>query len=193
MHNMEEDSFFGTCLMQDGRYVTLSWQHLDKALKKVLEYDYVISPTIEKLLQDLYNAAMADVLALEEQIEISECTYQQMKANATLARQAKRAARNSTSEAHVPTIARMTIYGTQDEITSDKDHSHLQLAAKLEVGKVVATRQQSRQSRRNILSLTKRRPLNNVDNKASHAEHKDIHSEDFFYGGECQSQHAGGC
>ena len=92
MHNMEEDSFFGTCLMQDGRYVTLSWQDLNKAFKKVLEYDYVISPTIEKLCQDLYNAAMVDVLALEHQIEISQCAYQQAKANATLARQAKRAA-----------------------------------------------------------------------------------------------------
>ncbi len=196
MHNMEEDSFFGTCLMQDGRYVTLSWQDLDKAFKKVLEYEYVISPTKEKLCQDLYNAAM-DVLALEHQIEISQCAYQQAKANATLARQAKRAARNSTSKAPVPTtvlpmkrgrdvIPQITILGTQedsgilemefktpigvDKISSDKDDSHLPLAAGQVVEKAQAPRQQSRQSGRKILSLTKRRSLINVENKASFEE-----------------------
>ena len=197
MHNMEEDSFLGTCLMQDGRYVTLSWQDLDKAFKKVLEYEYVISPTKEKILQDLYNAAMADVLALEHQIEISQCAYLQAKANATLARQANRAARNSTSKAPVPTtvlpkkrgrevIPQITILGTQDdsgilemdfktpigvdEISSDKNNSHLPFAGGEVVEKAQGPRQQSRQSGRKILSLTKRRSLINVLNKTSFEE-----------------------
>ncbi len=197
MHNMEEDCLFGTFLMQDRRYVTLSWQHLDKAFRKVLEYDYVISPTMEKQLQDLYNAAMADVFALEHQIEISQCAYKQMQADATLAREAKRAARNSTSKANVPTTAptmkrvtkgrpKITIFGTQEdcgeldmvathpilekEIASDNANFPPPLAMQEEVGKVQAPRQQSRQSGRKILSLTKRRSLINVANNEFESE-----------------------
>ena len=169
MHNMEEDCLFGTCLMQNRRYVTLSWQHLDKAFRKVLEYDYVISPAMEKQLQDLYNDAMADVIALEHQIEISQCAYKQMQADATLAREAKRAARNSTSKANVPTTAptmkrvtkerpKITIFGTQEdcakldmaathpihekEIASDNADFPPPLATQEEVVKVQAPRQQ---------------------------------------------------
>ncbi len=163
MHNMEEDSFFGTCLMQDGRYVTLSWQHIHKALKKVLEDDYVISPTKEKMLQDLYNNAMADVLALEKQIEISQCAYQLLKANATVARKAKREGRTSTV-----VIPQMTILGTQED-SGDNDESNVPLAAKVVGGTVVAPKAKTRASGRKILSLTKRRSMKSVDNKASRA------------------------
>jgi hypothetical protein len=90
VHNMEEDSFSGTCFMHDGRFVTLSWQEINKAFKKVKEDAYVISSKNEKLLRDLFDAVMTDVLTLENNIEASECAYQQQKEAAREAREAKR-------------------------------------------------------------------------------------------------------
>ena len=90
VHNMEEDSFLGTCFMQDGRYVTLSWQEINKAFKKVKEDAYVISSKNEELLRDLYDAVMMDVLTLEKNIEFSECAYHQQKEAAREARDARR-------------------------------------------------------------------------------------------------------
>ena len=90
VHNMEEDSFLGTCFMQDGRYVTLSWQEINKAFKKVKEDAYVISSKNEELLRDLYDAVMMDVLTLEKNIELSECAYHQQKEAAREARDARR-------------------------------------------------------------------------------------------------------
>ena len=90
VHNMEEDSFLGTCFMQDGRYVTLSWQEINKAFKKVKEDAYVISSNNEKVLRDLYDAVMTDVLTLENNIEASECAYHQQKEAAREARDARR-------------------------------------------------------------------------------------------------------
>ena len=199
MHNMEEDSFMGTCLMQDGRYVTLSWQQLDKAFKKVMEYDYVIPPALKILLQDLYNNAMADVLALEDQIEISECTYQQMMATASHERDAKRAARKSSKNVRPATFVLGTpddsgMFGTEgtypkggQDISSDNDHALLQKAAILEDVKVVDPREPSRKSRRNILSLTKKQPLYNVDNEVEDAKRvpkKDVSEHEGFDAGE---------
>ena len=185
MHNMEEDSFMGTCLMQDGRYVTLSWQQLDKAFRKVMEYDYVIPPALKILLQDLYNNAMADVLALEDQIEISECTYQQMMATASHERDAKRAARKSTKNVRPATFVLGTpddcgMFGTEgthpkggQDISSDNDHALLQKAAILEDVKVVDPRQPSRKSRRNILSLTKKPDETNEDEPGTKKDGKE--------------------
>jgi hypothetical protein len=72
---MEEDSIIGTCLMLDGRYETFSWEQLHKAFKRVLEENYVIDSLSEKQWPDLYNAAMADVLTLGKNIELSQCAY----------------------------------------------------------------------------------------------------------------------
>ena len=77
VHNMEEDSFSGTCFMLDGRFVTISWQDLNKAFKKVKEEAYVISFITEKLLRDLYDKVMVDVVTLEMNIEASRSAYNQ--------------------------------------------------------------------------------------------------------------------
>ena len=79
VRNMEEDSFTGTCFMKDGRFVTLPWQEINKAFKKVKEDAYVISSKNEQELRDLYDVVMTDVLTLEKNIEFSECAYFQQK------------------------------------------------------------------------------------------------------------------
>jgi hypothetical protein len=83
-------------------------------------------------------------------------------------------------------IPQITILGTQDdsgilemdfktpigvdEISSDKNNSHLPFAGGEVVEKAQGPRQQSRQSGRKILSLTKRRSLINLLNKTSFEE-----------------------
>ena len=90
VHNMEDDSYKGTCFMHDGRYVTLSWQELNKAFKKVKENDYLISGINEQLLRESYEVVMTDVIALEKSIEASEYAYEQHNTTARLARDARR-------------------------------------------------------------------------------------------------------
>jgi hypothetical protein len=72
MHNMEEDSHLGTCVMMDGR---LSWDKLGLAFKRVKEDKYVMFNSMRKQCRQIYLAAIADVTAVELQIPKSEREY----------------------------------------------------------------------------------------------------------------------
>ncbi len=95
-HNLEEDSEIGTCLMEDGRYETLGWNDLDKSFRRILEIDNVLNNVDEKLLRDLFNEEMMDVLSMEEKIETSQILYRQQNTAAIEARLAKQAERSKT-------------------------------------------------------------------------------------------------
>jgi hypothetical protein len=88
-HNLEEDSEIGTCLMEDGRYETLDWNDLDKSFRRILEIDYVPNSVDEKLLRDLFDEAMVDVLAMEDKIETSQSLYRQQETATNEVRAAK--------------------------------------------------------------------------------------------------------
>jgi hypothetical protein len=75
MHNMEEDSHVGTCLMMDGRYATLSWDKLLLAFKRVKEEAYVMTKAQMTLCEELHKAAIVDKPSLELRIAKSEKRY----------------------------------------------------------------------------------------------------------------------
>ncbi len=69
LHNMTEKSYYGTCLMNDGRLVTMSWDKLHQAFKRIKEWDSVIPARKQKELREMYLAACEDTTALELRIE----------------------------------------------------------------------------------------------------------------------------
>ena len=44
LHNMTETMSNATCLMKDGRDVTLSWDKLHQSFKRIKEWEYIIPP-----------------------------------------------------------------------------------------------------------------------------------------------------
>ncbi len=112
VHNMEAESFSGTCFMRDGRFVTLTWQEINKAFKKVKD-TYVISRDNEKLLRDSYDTVMADVISLENNIEASQFAFHQQIEAAREAREARRLGKHiSTVEGVVTTGEEQTSLNT---------------------------------------------------------------------------------
>ncbi len=75
LHNMTEEAYYGTCLMTDGRDVTLSWDHLHQAFKRIKEDSYIILRPKEKLLREIFIGAMADTTALELRIARCQSEY----------------------------------------------------------------------------------------------------------------------
>ena len=107
VHNMEAESFSGTCFMRDGRFVTLTWQEINKAFKKVKEDTYVISRDNEKLLRDSYDTVMADVISLENNIEASQLAFHQQIEAAREVREARRLGK------HISTVEGVVIAGKE--------------------------------------------------------------------------------
>ncbi len=75
LHNMTETMSYGTCLMNDGRDVTLSWDKLHQSFKRIKESNYIMPPEKEKECRDMYVAVCADTEALAIRIEISVKEY----------------------------------------------------------------------------------------------------------------------
>ena len=96
MHNMEENSVTGICLMTDGRYVVLPLDRIHVAFKKVLEAEYVMSAYDEEECHALYNAATKDTTALELRLAKCLSDYNDSVRDAYLARSAKLAAGRAT-------------------------------------------------------------------------------------------------
>ncbi len=88
MHNMQEDSHLGTCLMMDGRYATLSWDKLLLAFKRVKEEAYVMTKAQMTQCEELYRATILDRPALELRIAKCEKDYKIPLATARMGRQA---------------------------------------------------------------------------------------------------------
>ena len=92
LHNLTEESYFGTCLMTDGGYLTLSWDLLHQSFKRITEWELRLTPPKQKELRDLYIKAIADTTALELRITQSQSEYNQGIERVRIAREAKREA-----------------------------------------------------------------------------------------------------
>ena len=92
LHNMTEASYYGTCLMSDGRYITISWDKLHQAFKRIKEWDSIIPPKKEKELRAVYIGACADTTALDLRVEQSQAEYKDGIERVRLKREAARAA-----------------------------------------------------------------------------------------------------
>jgi hypothetical protein len=111
--------------MLDGRFVTISWQDVNKAFKKVKEEAYVISFITEKLLRDLFDKVMVDVVTLEMNIEASRSAYHQQIEAAQTAREARRLAHH------------VTIAGTPpDDALEKSENNKLETVAEVEDAEV---------------------------------------------------------
>ncbi len=110
MHNMEEESLCATCLMMDGRYVTLSWDHMHLAFKRVKEESYVMTEAMQTECLNMYIAALRDSTALEILIRQRELEYKVAMDAASIAHEAKVAATKARSQAKqkAPPKARMS-------------------------------------------------------------------------------------
>ncbi len=94
LHNMTENMYYGTCLMNDGRLITISWDKLHQAFKRIKEWDCIISILKQNELRDMYLAACADTTAMELRIEKSQLEY---KAAIELVRVKREAAREAAA------------------------------------------------------------------------------------------------
>ena len=92
LHNLTEESYFGTCLMTDGGYLTLSWDLLHQAFKRITEWDLRLTTPKQKELRDLYIKAIADTTALELRITQSQSEYNEGIERVRVSREAKREA-----------------------------------------------------------------------------------------------------
>ncbi len=92
LHNMTEASYYGTCLMSDGRYITISWDKLHQAFKRIKEWDSIIPPKKDKELRAVYIGACADTTALELRVEQSQAEYKDGIERVRLKREAAREA-----------------------------------------------------------------------------------------------------
>jgi hypothetical protein len=133
MHNMEELSEFGTCLMTDGRYLTIASYDLFMAFKRIKEDTYKISPVNESKCQALYVAAAGDTTAMKIRIEKSQLEYsaalkQVQEARAARRKELARIAKATKKKKAPPvqqnrvvtprlagTAASVVLPGTQDE------------------------------------------------------------------------------
>jgi hypothetical protein len=88
LHNMTEEAYYGTCLMTDGRDVTLSWDHLHQAFKRIKEESYIIPREKEKHLREMYIGAIADTTAIESRIAKSQAEYRKALEKVAAARAA---------------------------------------------------------------------------------------------------------
>ena len=75
LHNMTETMTYGTCLMNNGRDLTLSWDKLHQSFKRIKESNYIIPPKKQKECWDMCRAASADTEALAIRIERSVKEY----------------------------------------------------------------------------------------------------------------------
>ena len=98
MQNMVEESYLGTCLMMDGRYVTLSWDKLKAAFKRVKEDEYVMTQSAQNACRQMYLAAIADVTALELTIADCEREYKVSLAKVRMNRKAASEAKKQEEE-----------------------------------------------------------------------------------------------
>jgi hypothetical protein len=90
VHNMQENSSSGTCLMPDGRYVTLAAYDIAKAFRRIKEEAYKITPVMEKKLQELYITASSNSTALNIIIKKSQMEYNAELKRVQEAREARR-------------------------------------------------------------------------------------------------------
>ena len=101
---MTEESYYGTCLMNDGRLVTMSWDKLHQAFKRIMEWDCIISALKQNELRDMYLAACADTTALELRIEKSQSEYKAAIELVRVKREAAREAAAALKNAKNPTL-----------------------------------------------------------------------------------------
>ena len=90
VHNMQENSTSGTCLMTNGRYVTLAAYDIAKAFRRIKEETYKITPVREKKLQELYITASSNLTALNINIKKSLMEYNAELKRVQEAREARR-------------------------------------------------------------------------------------------------------
>jgi hypothetical protein len=106
LHNTEMNSICGTCVMENGEWLTLSWRMLKKGLSRIHEDNYKISMEKRQVCEALYLADQSDEIALLARIKQCEAVY--LKAEADAAQQ-RRAKRNRGT----------VIMGTQDDMQDD--------------------------------------------------------------------------
>ena len=104
LHNMTEESYYGTCLMNDGRLVTMSWDKLHQAFKRIMEWDCIISALKQNELREMYLAACADTTALELRIKKSQSEYKAAIELVRVKREAAREAAAALKNAKNPTL-----------------------------------------------------------------------------------------
>jgi hypothetical protein len=92
LHNLTEESYYGTCLMTEGGYLTSSWDLLHQAFKRITEWDLRLTPSKQKELRDLYIDAIANTTALELRISQSQSEYKEEIERVRISREAKREA-----------------------------------------------------------------------------------------------------
>jgi hypothetical protein len=93
MHNIEEESICGICLMEDGRYVTLNWDSLHLAFKRVKEDEFALTEAKGKEIRNMYLTALEDYTASELRIAHAQAAFQKATHEADLAHRAKLAAK----------------------------------------------------------------------------------------------------
>jgi hypothetical protein len=68
LHNMQEESICGICLMEDGRYVTLDWDSLHRAFKQVKENEFAMCEARENFCRKMYLTALENSTAVDSLI-----------------------------------------------------------------------------------------------------------------------------